>query len=151
MIISEEALKTIVKSVMDYFHKFEIGDVKVFPSYLGDGGSLPSYDYTGIIHLSGEYKGVVYFSASSHLIFKIISKLGYEKATESYLDLVGEMSNIFAGNLRRTLGKEFNISPPTAIAGSIKALKIDISERPCIIPIEYDGQKSIIVIFFDKT
>ena len=69
---------------------------------------------------------------------------------EYYLDLVAEMSNIFAGNLRKTLGKSFNISVPTTIKGSIEQIKINTTERPCVIPIEFQKEKSIVVIYFDK-
>lgn len=151
MIMNEETLKTIVQSITNYFEKFEIGEVKVYPSYLGEIGSLPSYYFTGIINLSGDYSGVVYFSASKNLISKIISKLNQPMNNEYYLDLVAEMSNIFAGNLRKVLGKSFNISVPTTIMGSIKEIKISSNERPCVIPIEFQGEKSIVVIYFDKT
>ena len=151
MIMNEETLKTILQSITNYFKKFEIGEVKVYPSYLGDVGSLPSYQFTGIVNLSGEYSGVVYFSASANLIFKIISKLNQPMNNEYYLDLVAEMSNIFAGNLRKVLGKSFNISVPTTISGPIKQIKIASNERPCVIPIEFQNEKSIVVIYFDKT
>lgn len=151
MIMNEETLKTIVQSITNYFEKFEIGEVKVYPSYLGEIGSLPSYYFTGIINLSGDYSGVVYFSASQNLISMIISKLNQPMNNEYYLDLVAEMSNIFAGNLRKVLGKSFNISVPTTIMGPIKEIKISSSERPCVIPIEFQGEKSIVVIYFDKT
>ena len=151
MIMNEETLKTILQSITNYFKKFEIGEVTVYPSYLGEIGSLPSYQFTGIVNLSGEYSGVVYFSASANLIFKIISKLNQPMNNEYYLDLVAEMSNIFAGNLRKVLGKSFHISVPTTISGPIKQIKIASHERPCVIPIEFQGGKSIVVIYFDKT
>ena len=148
--MNEETLKTILQSITNYFKKFEIGEVKVYPSYLGEVGSLLSYDFTGIVTLSGEYSGVVYFSASSNLIYKIISQLNQPMHNDYYLDLVAEMSNIFAGNLRKVLGKSFNISVPTTISGSIGQIKIVSNERPCVIPIEFQGEKSIVVIYFDK-
>lgn len=148
--MNEETLKTIVQSITTYFKKFEIGEVNVYPSYLGELGELPSYQFTGIVTLSGDYRGVVYFSASANLIYKIITKLNQPMNNDYYLDLVAEMSNIFAGNLRRVLGKSFNISVPITSKGPLEQIKINSQERPCIIPIEFQKEKSIVVIFFDK-
>lgn len=144
--MNEETLKTILESITNYFKKFEIGQVKVYPSYLGEIGTLPSYDFTGIVTISGDYKGVVYYSSSANLIHKVILKLGQPMNNAYYLDLVAEMSNIFAGNLRKVLGQSFDISVPSTISGSIKNIKINSNQRPCIIPIEFQNEKSIVVI-----
>ena len=149
MMISENILKTILSSITNYFKKFNLGEVTVYPSFLTEPNDFPSHQYSGIIKITGPISGIIYLSAPSKFLQHILRQLNQPYNEEYYIDLVSEMSNIFAGNLRRLFGKSFSISVPLSNKKNINEL-VNNSQRACVIPIEYKREKAILVIVFEK-
>ena len=150
MQLSHTTLKTIGKSINNYFEKQGLGEVKIQPPYLGEMGSLPALDYSGLIQIYGAFHGAVYFSAKASLLSKVLSRLGQTVDNETLLDVAGEMSNIFAGNIREDLGGEFEISTPFTMHGPLNSINFRANDKPYILPIVFEGETSILVIYFEK-
>ncbi len=80
------------------------------------------WDITGLIGLAGQVHGVVAFRLTSDLARSLLVKSGVEigsdlRSLES--GLVGEMTNIIAGNASSgASGFEFEIAPPVVVRGT---------------------------------
>jgi len=66
-------------------------------------------------------------------------------AHENLCDLVGEVANTIAGNVRRDFGREFGISPPTIVSnGEVVALPAEC--LPIVIPINWRSHTAKVVV-----
>ena len=77
-----------------------------------------TYDYTGVINISGKREGVVYFTAPRAMLTVLLIKMHENDFShENMCDLVGEGANTISGNARRDFGREFVISAPNVVHG----------------------------------
>ncbi len=84
-------------------------------------GAPEIHEYNGVISVSGRRNGIVCFSAPRGMLTVLLMKMNESNVSHEYLcDLVGEVANTIAGNVRRDFGKEFAISVPTVVAGARK-------------------------------
>lgn len=152
MQLSENTLKTIAKSIKNYFEKQGMPMADIRPPYLGEVGKFPAMAFSGLIQIFGEYHGAIYFTASRGMLERIADKMGFDQSTETYLDMIGEMTNIFAGNIREDLGSEFNISTPLNFEGSVhnETMSFKGIEKPYILPITFWAEKALLVIYFER-
>lgn len=61
--INEGKLRVFITAIMEYFQALTGEPAHVRSAYLGTDLSVPqAYDYTGLITISGNYRGCVYFS-----------------------------------------------------------------------------------------
>lgn len=106
------------------------------------------YDYTGIIGISGSRRGGVYYTAGRSLLEAfgecILGESGLDE--ESLFDLVGEMTNTIAGNMRETFGSSFLISVPIVMRGKIEDISMRLKPPVFVIPIEWKGFPSSLVV-----
>ena len=70
--MNEEALQVFVEGVLNYFHHTADKGVKVGSPYLAETAEPVMHDFTGIIGVSGPYRGSVYFSAPRLLLTFIV-------------------------------------------------------------------------------
>ena len=61
-------------------------------------------------------------------------------------DLIGEIANTIAGNVRQAYGSEFMISVPVVIEGKAKDIKLPDDIQTFVIPITWRGFKSFLVV-----
>jgi len=66
-------------------------------------------------------------------------------AHENLCDLVGEVANTIAGNVRREFGREFGISPPTIVSNG-KAVTLPAECHPIVIPINWRSHTAKVVV-----
>ena len=113
--------------------------IKDINEYLGD--------YTGIIGISGSYKGSVFFSSPKNLLVQILSSIGVLSVSEDKLmDLVGEVSNTISGNARREFGDQFLLSTPVVLKGKSDDVKITKVEQIYAIPIVWKQHQANLII-----
>lgn len=151
MKLSDSTLKAIVISIENYFVKQGLGDVIISPPYLGDIGDFPTYDYSGLILIHGDFNGAIYCTSKKSMLAHVLNKFNYALDEENMLDLIGEMANIFAGNVRSDLGENFQITPPIKVSGSMKRIKFALDDSPYILPIKYNGEECKLVVSFEKS
>lgn len=145
--MSEQNLQVFIDSVVRYFDHTSDNDLRVGTPYLLPNTDPMSMDYTGIIGISGNRKGCVYFTAPQAMLRHLILSLGESDTSERNLvDVVGEVANTISGNARRELGKEFMISVPVVISGPPTNIHLPEYLRSYVIPITWRAYSAAIVI-----
>ncbi len=80
-----------------------------------------SHDVSGIIGMSGDAVGVVIISfpkPSALKIAGVFAGISFEDADEDFVDAIGELANMIAGNAKKDLeGLNISISVPSVIVG----------------------------------
>jgi len=61
-------------------------------------------------------------------------------------DLIGEIANTIAGNVRQAYGSEFMISVPVVIEGKAKDIKLPANIQTFVIPISWREFNSFLVV-----
>ena len=114
--LDEQDIRAFVYGTTRYFEIAAQQAASVGSPYLVTKGAPEVHDYNGVITISGRRNGIVYFSAPRGMLTVLLMKLNESNVSNEYLcDLVGEVANTIAGNVRRDLGKDFAISVPTEI------------------------------------
>ncbi len=148
---TENALHVFVDGVLHYFEHTDDKGVKVGSPYLADEVEPAMHDFTGIIGVSGPYKGSVYFSAPRLLLTHLLMSMGEaDTGLENILDLVGEVANTISGNARKTFGREFMISVPVMIEGAIHKMHTPKHTRCYVIPVYWKSYAASVVVCLEK-
>jgi len=145
--MSEETLKIFIDGVLNYFQHTSDKGVKVGAPYLVENSEPTAFDYTGIIGISGPYRGTVYFTAPRILLTHLLLSLGEkDTSTENILDIVGEVANTISGNARSEFGHEFMISVPLMLEGSPDKIHLPENLRSYVIPIYWKAYAAAVVV-----
>jgi len=146
----------------DVFHIINGSINKVFNTILGSNPTigdpikkekeLVMEDYTAILGISGNYKGILYFSSSKELLTHMVKALlKTDEINESRLfDMVGEISNMLAGAIQEAFKGDFFISYPTNIQGKQNHIQFRLTHSTNVIPIEWKKFKANLGIGYDK-
>lgn len=149
--MSEQALKVFIDGVINYFHHTSDKDVKVGTPYLIENTKPTAFDFTGIIGVSGPYKGTVYFTAPRILLTHLLFSIGEnDTSLENIMDIVGEVANTISGNARTQFGKEFMISVPVMIEGAPCGIHLPDNLRSYVIPIYWKAYSAAVVICLES-
>ncbi len=145
--MSEQTLQVFIDGVVRFFEHTNDKNVKVGTPYLVENDNPAAYDVTGIIGISGPYRGCVYFTAPRILLKHLLLSIGETETTNEYLfDLVGEVANTISGNARSTFGHEFMISVPAMIEGAPDNIHLPKNMRSYVIPIYWKAYHAAVVI-----
>ena len=144
--MNESELKVFIESVMHYFSHLTEESAQVRSAYLTDA-SIPQLGYTGLITLSGHFRGCVYFSTSDRLLRKLLRSMRESDVREeNLLDAVGEIANTIAGNARRHFGKGLEISVPETLRGMSDKINTVVRARPFSIILSWSGHDAVVII-----
>lgn len=142
-----DELTVFVDGVANYFNQTTSSEAEVGTPFLSRDVNSYIYDYTGVIGISGEEKGSIFFSATKPLLARVLHKMGLISTKDSsVLDLVGEICNTVSGNARRQFGENFNISTPIAIQGKPERIQTSEVASVFVIPIEWDNQRANLIV-----
>lgn len=145
--MSEDNLKIFIDGIVRYFSHTSDTLVKVGTPYLENNKTAKAMDYSGVIGISGNQRGCVYFTAPKMLLKHLLLSLGENDTSEANLqDMIGEVSNTLSGNARRELGKDFIISVPAVINGVPSETHLPKGLRSYVIPIVWKGYSAAVVI-----
>ena len=146
MVIASD-IETFIECLENYFSKRSDKQVVVETPYLTDSISNVISDFTGVISISGNYSGHVYFTAPGSFLEKLIQAHGQQDFSENLKkDVVGEITNTLSGNSRRELGKGFVISVPTVIHGDVQELTLERGAHSYVVPMTWLEQKAAMVV-----
>ena len=149
--MTEKNIQVFIDGVLHYFNQTSKSSAVVGTPYLLTNSNKLTFDYTGIIGISGAYKGCVYFTAPAALLRHLLLSLGEtDTSTESLVDLVGEVANTISGNARKKFGSEFMISVPVVMEGSIDTIHLPRQARSYVIPITWHQYNAAIVVYLDR-
>lgn len=148
---AEKHLTVFIEGAIRYFQHTSDKDVKVGTPYLISNNEPASFDYTGVIGVSGTLKGCVYFTAPQALLKHLLLSMG-EKDTsrDNIIDVVGEVANTISGNARSEFGREFMISVPVVIEGAPDNIHLPRDLRSYVIPVYWKAYSAAVVICFEN-
>ncbi len=144
-------LNVFVDSISNYFQVTSEQSARVGTPFLTEDATPHISDYTGIISISGNYRGAVFFSAPERMLMRLLRELGLMSTQESQLlDLAGEISNTLSGNARRKFGKNFKIMPPSNHRGNTTKMPNSELKKIFIIPIEWSELTANLIISLES-
>jgi len=148
MRISEGQIRIFSDAVKHYFAQISTDEAAVNTAFLAEDGNPVCYDYTGLIAVSGEFRGCVYFSAPRVMLRHLLIAMGEpDHREENLLDLVGEVANTFSGNAREHFGPEFAISVPVAVKGRPEGAKPSTQHPlPYVITVGWKSYSAALVV-----
>ena len=95
----------------------------------------PAYDISGVVGFTGELAGSMTLSFSEDVAVKVVEAMTYEKMdvdSDDFVDAVGELANMVAGNAKKDFGLDASIGIPIVTVGA-KHSFARLSDVPCII------------------
>jgi chemotaxis protein CheX len=131
-------IKPFVDVCQNTFQVFCKTEVIAGRAYLEEKDKYESFwDVSGIIGLSGDAKGALAISLKEETALKIteiITGEKYDSLEGSVTDVVGEIINIIAGNVKKDLEEMFQlkISIPSIVKGKLHQLVWPIDSRRII-------------------
>jgi chemotaxis protein CheX len=144
--LKEAEVRTFVEGTTNFFETSAQQAATVGSPYLVTDGKPGTYEYTGIIGISGARKGIVYFTARRAMLTVLLMRMQETDSSEEIIkDLVGEVANTISGNARRDFGKNFIISVPTVIANDPEKV-IAPHSRSYVIPINWRTHSAKLVV-----
>jgi chemotaxis protein CheX len=144
--LREAEIRTFIDGTTNYFEISAQQSASVGSPYLVTDGNPGTYEYTGIIKISGARSGIVYFSAPRGMLSVLLMRMQEtDTSDENIKDLVGEVANTISGNARRDFGKNFVISVPTIIAHDLEKVTTPHS-RSFVIPINWRTHSAKLVV-----
>jgi len=149
--MNEEFVNVFVEGMLRYLgHLPEVSAVVGTP-YLMDSDDPVHYDITGIIGISGERKGCVYFTAPRVFLSHLLATQGEtDLSDDNLLDLSGEIANTIAGNARSDFGKNFQISVPLVVEGQPTGVHLPEGVRSFAIPIAWRNYTPLLVVALEQ-
>ncbi len=145
--MDENELRVFIDIVGQYFERQTGRLPEVGSPYLGEPSALPIYDFTGVIGISGERQGCVYFTAHRDLLRELLLHVGELDVSDGNLsDLVGEVANTISGNARRHFGPNFMISVPVVVAGNATAIQVPKTVKAYILPLRWHKFEAELVV-----
>ncbi len=149
----EDKIKVFIEGVENFFININRMNVTIGTPYLIENEHPQASDYTGVIGISGEYTGCVYFTAPGHMLKHLLLSYGVTSTNiskERVLDLVGEVANTISGNARAEYGQTFNISVPVVFEGAPKDVYLPKDAYSYVIPIVWKKYTAHIVVSLQK-
>jgi chemotaxis protein CheX len=144
--LQEAELKTFVDATTHYFEVAAQQAASIGSPYLVSG--VPTtYEYTGVINISGKREGVVYFTAPRAMLTVLLMKMQeHDFSHENMCDLVRAVANTICGDARREFGRDFVISVPNVVHGERADVSAVPGRRSFIIPINWRSHSAKLVV-----
>ena len=148
--MKQEDLQVFVNEVIAYFKEVTGEPAKLEVPYQKGSESI-LLDYTGHIGISGDRKGGLYITCSESMLRDLTSIImeGEEVETETLIDMIGEIANTIAGNVRTTFGKNFMISVPSIFTGRPDDFRIILKTPVIVLPISWKSHEAYLVLGID--
>jgi len=117
----EQYIQPFVQVTSNVFKNMLQSDLKPGRAYFADKETFLEWDFSGIIALTGEVKGLVAISMKKATAAKITAQLTQSEdfSSSDIIDVIGELVNIVAGNVKKNLEDMFRIiiSLPKVVSG----------------------------------
>jgi chemotaxis protein CheX len=142
----ESELRTFIDGTTHFFETIASQAASVGSPYLVTDGKPGSYDYAGVIEVSGARQGIVFFTAPRGMLTVLLMRMQEtDTSEESLRDLIGEVANTISGNARRDLGKGFVISVPSVVTNAPDGV-VTPHPRSFVIPINWRTHSARLVV-----
>jgi len=151
--IERKHIDIFIDGLKSYFGHLDLsvrgdqGTLDIGAPYLLESDKAVGLDYTGMISISGNSTGYIFFSAKSALLRFILLSYGESRFSDIFKrDLIGEVANTLAGNARKNFGPDFHISTPTVLEGKIDPKNYSLNSRCYVLPVRWKSNKAELII-----
>lgn len=145
--MTEDELRIFVDIVKHYFEQQTGCAAEMGAPFLGEPHALPVFDFTGVIGISGNRRGCVYFTAPRALLGQVLKQAGEPDTSEENLaDLAGEIGNTIAGNARREFGHHFLVAVPVVVRGQDPSISLPKGVKAYVIPLSWRQLEAALVV-----
>lgn len=145
--MKEQYLEVFVDGLTNYFDAMTGLKAQVGTPFLIQDINKYLFDFTGIIGISGNHKGSIFFTAPRIMMVKLISEINVPTTRDDKLmDLVGEVSNTISGNARSQFGDQFLLSTPIQLKGKNSELTVQEVNAIYVIPVVWQSMKAHLII-----
>ncbi|WP_085314360.1 chemotaxis protein CheX [Derxia lacustris] len=146
--LNEKDIRVFVSAVERYFQQITATAPTLRSAWLSTGdNALPVHEFTGLIGVSGDFDGAIYFSTGQatleHLLVSMREPLRDEA---NLLDAVGEIANTLAGNAREYFGERLVISVPMSMRGPSAVLQARACTHPYVIGVQWQRHEAVLVV-----
>ena len=143
--LGESELKLFVDSVRRYFKVTTSQEPQITSAFLATK-DLEAHEFNGIVSFSGSYSGHVIVSMPERLLRQLLL-LQHETdlSDGNLLDAVGEIANTLAGNARKVLGSDLNISVPMKLQGGA-GIKARVRQHPFVITLHWNQLPALVCV-----
>ncbi len=143
----EAEIDIFIQCVENYFSKRSDKKLIVETPYLTGNITKVLSDFTGIISISGAYRGCIYFTAPTPFLEPVIKAHGQTEFSNNLMeDAIGEITNTLAGNSRKSLGSNFVISVPKVVHGKTQPLELTDGAHSFVVPLSWMGNQAAMVV-----
>lgn len=147
--LKEEELKLFVDSVRNYFKVTTRQEPLITSAFLGTQ-DLEGHDFNGIVTFSGSYNGHVMVSMPGRLLRELlVMQREANLSDDNLLDAVGEVANTLAGNARKMLGSDLQISVPIKLQGA-QGIKARVRRHPYAITLRWNHQPALVCVDMER-
>jgi len=145
--MKSENLTVFVDGIANFFKTVTQTSATVGTPFLIQDINEYLHDFTGVIGITGNHKGSVFFSTTRRLAVHLLSDMGVMTTRdEKLLDLVGEVCNTVSGNARREFGDQFMLSTPVMIQGKSENVRVTDIASIYVIPIVWRDLNANLII-----
>ncbi|MBL4673016.1 MAG: chemotaxis protein CheX [Arenicella sp.] len=146
----QQLINVFIDSVKVYFDHLGHAELDIGTPYLITNPGDIGLDYNGIIAVYGDTNGSIIFSANRSILKYILLSLGEVELNErSIVDLVGEIANTIAGNVRRELGESFQISTPKVTKATLNQMCPSRDPRSFVLPLRWKSKAAQLLVRLD--
>ncbi len=146
----EADLHFFIDSTVNYFE--EKTGTKAIPGIPFLKGEEPAMlEYTSIIGISGERKGVVYLTASKSML-EVLAETVFkvrEASIPTLEMLIGEVTNNIALSVRAAYGSQFMISLPVVVQGKARGIQLPDEVPAFVVPLDWQKYRFYLVVSLD--
>lgn len=131
---------SFIETIKEYFLTVAGESIYVGVPFLKDSGDLFPLEWNSVIGVSGKVGGVVYFSTEEKLLvdfYKNFVMPESEPSKQDLCDLMGEITNTIAGNMRSFYGGDFLVSVPITFVGKKMDIYIHIPRPLFVFPLKW--------------
>ncbi len=148
--LSEDDLRLFVESIKRYLMVTTRQEPQLTSAFLGTG-DVEGFEFNGIVTFSGSYNGQVAVSMPAKMLRELLL-LQHETdlSDDNLLDAVGEIANTLAGNARKTLGAELQISVPVKIQG-VHGIKTRVRKHAYVITLRWGHHSAMVYVDMDRS
>jgi chemotaxis protein CheX len=120
------------------------------PALVSNAQEAPFYEFTGVIDITGDKHGRIFFSAPLALIQRLLENMGETSIDDELIaDLVGEIANSIAGTARAHFGSGFNLSTPKIFRDAPVQIDTGKARQAYVVPLKWKDSGSSVAIWFE--
>ncbi len=147
--LNETDLRLFVDSIKRYLMVTTRQEPKLTSAFLGTD-EVEGFEYNGIVTFSGSYNGQVVVSMPAKLLREILlMQRETDLSDGNLLDAVGEIANTLAGNARKTLGSDLQISVPVKVHGA-QGIKTRVRKHPYVITLKWNHHSAMVCVDMER-